>query len=194
MILASCHISREQPPADDYAAWSATNRDGTWTRAAENAVAATSLPDQVPRDIRKFCARYSELRSDSRIMFWAGLLSAMAKYESSFNPETAFTETLRDSHGNNVISRGLLQISIESANQDRYACKAAAAKDLHDPVINLSCGAQILAAWVEADGAVTSTDGDIVGGARYWSVLRAPNPSLEKISAITRDFPFCAAQ
>ena len=192
ILLASCQISRRPPPIGDYAAWSATNRDGTWTQAAENAVSATSLSGQVPNDIQQFCPRYSSLLADSRVMFWAGLLSAMAKFESNFNPETAFTENLKDRNGQNVVSRGLLQISVESANQRRYGCKIVAAKNLHDPATNLACGARILSTWVEIDGVVAYANGVTAGGARYWSVLRTSSHSLDEIKAITRGFGFCA--
>ena len=191
-LLASCEIVREQPPSEDYAAWSFVNRDGSWTQVTERAVAATSLSDQSPKDIQTFCPRYPTLEPDFRVMFWAGLLSAMAKFESNFNPETIFVEELRDGNGDRVISRGLLQLSIESAKQRRYGCKIAAAKDLHDPALNLSCGARILATWVEADGAVASVNGETTGGARYWSVLRASSRNREKVGAITRQFSFCA--
>ncbi len=190
VLISSCQIHWERPLYEDYAAWSSVNRDGTWTHAAETAVSATSLADQVPKDVQKFCPGYSELDTDFKIMFWAGLLSAMAKYESNFNPSTKYTERIKDKHGNSVVSRGLLQISIESANLN-YSCKISKAKDLHDPATNLSCGARILSTWVELDGVVAYTDSGINGGARYWSVLRPVSDTLPKISAITRKFSFC---
>ncbi len=193
MLLASCQIGREQAPPENYAAWSHVNGGGTWTQVTESAVAATSLSDQLPEDIQTFCPRYPTLGPDFRVMFWAGLLSAMAKFESNFNPETVFMEELRDGNGDRVISRGLLQLSVESAKQRRYGCKIVTAKDLHDPAVNLSCAARILATWVEADGAVASVNGETTGGARYWSVLRASSRNLEEIGAITRKFSFCAA-
>ncbi len=194
MLLVSCQTGREHSPGDDYAVWSAANTDGTWTRSAETAVRNTSLPRQVPKDIAAFCPRYPSLDSESRVMFWAGLLSAMAKFESNFNPETKFTEELRDSHKNRVVSRGLLQISIESANQARYACGIVAAKDLHDPAINLSCAARILSTWVELDDVVAATGRENTGGARYWSVLRHSNGRAARVRALTKELSFCEAR
>ena len=86
----------------NYAAWSAVDKDGLWTLAAEQAVGATSLASQSPGDIRMFCPRYAALGPDARVRFWVTLLSAMAKFESNFQPKTAFTETLKDSKGNSV--------------------------------------------------------------------------------------------
>ena len=192
VLISSCQIKRDRQIQDDYAAWSAVNTDRTWTRAAETAVSATTLTDQVPKDIQKFCPEYSALDTKFRTMFWAGLLSAMAKYESNFKPETAYTEKFRDHAGNNVVSRGLLQISIESANQKQYSCLISNSEDLHDPAINLSCGARILSRWIEADGVVAYSNGGNRGGARYWSVLRPALDILPKISAMTRELSFCS--
>ena len=191
LFLNSCQFGGERPLSGNYAAWSTADQGGLWTRTAERAVSTTSLADQSPSDIQMFCPRYTALEADTRVRFWVTLLSAMAKYESNFDPGTAFTETLKDSAGNRVVSRGLLQLSIESANQKRYGCSIRHAQDLHDPAINLSCGARILSTWVEADGVVAYAGGGIGGGARYWSVLRPSNPDRERIRAITRGLGVC---
>ena len=175
----------------DYALWSEANQDGSWTQMAQQAVAATTLAGQNPKDIDKFCPKYSKLNKTFKNKFWVGLLSAMAKYESNFNPQTKYTEKFKDKTGKKVISRGLLQISIESANQKRYDCKIKAAKDLHGPATNLLCGAKILSSWVESDGVVAYHKAKNKGGARYWSVLRTSNPALKKISTMTRGLNFC---
>ena len=184
-------MQEQRNPGQDYAAWSEVNINGAWTQAAEASVARTSLSALNPADIQSFCPAYAQLDADSRVKFWVGLLSAIAKFESNFKPETEFIEKLIDREGNRVVSRGLLQLSIESANQDRYACNITAQKDLHDPEINLSCGARILATWVEADDLVASTVAENIGGGRYWAVLRPASGRLEQISALTRQFPFC---
>lgn len=177
----------------DYAAWSAQNRDGSWTRAAELAVAQSILPKIVPRDISEFCPTYQRLKPKERHKFWVGLMSAMAKPESNFDPNTYFKERFTDAKGRRVISRGLLQISIESANQKRYDCDIPHAKLLHDPVVNLSCGVKILSKWVKEDGIIASKElqGTHKGGGRYWSTLRAKTGHLNWIQSFTRDLPIC---
>src|SRR5215510_5826941 len=165
--------------AEDYAAWARKNPDGSWTAAAEAAVAASSLPQAVPADIDKFCPGYAARNTDERKVFWVGLLSIVARPESNFKPETKFTEEFADAQGNKVVSRGLLQISIESANQRKYSCGIVKAEDLHDPAINLGCGVKILAAWVKTDNVIaTWGTGKPVGGGRYWSTLREKNNHL----------------
>ncbi|MEM7280540.1 MAG: transglycosylase SLT domain-containing protein [Pseudomonadota bacterium] len=190
-LLTACYISNDPVTDFGYAAWSGTEPARDWTLAAELAVAETDLINQTPTDVKDFCPVYASLSSRDKKRFWAGLLSAMAKFESNFEPRTAFTETLRDSKGNNVVSRGLLQISLESANQARYGCGPLTAKTLHDPATNLSCGARILSKWVRDDGAISHAESPIAGGGRYWSVLRPSNQNLRKIKRLTLNFEFC---
>ncbi len=183
----------------DYAAWSSTNQDGSWTRAAEQAVANSVLPRQVPADVHYFCPTYPTLSVQQRRKFWVGLLSAMAKPESNFQPHRYYTEKFADAKGRRVVSRGLLQISIESANQPRYDCDIPTATLLHDPKVNLACGVKILSKWVKTDGVIAKAKKPkpsnqlkpYVGGSRYWSTLREKHGHLAKIAEFTRALPFC---
>lgn len=178
--------------AADYAAWNKVNKDGSWTLAAENAVRATSLAKLVPKDIKAFCPRYESLDADKRTRFWAGLLSAMAKPESNFKPETTYVEQdILDANKQKVISRGLLQISIESANQKAYGCAIKNAQDLHQVDVNLNCAARIMARWVQKDGHIAAPSRPDAGAARYWSVLRGRNGHLDAISTFTGKMEVC---
>jgi len=103
---------------------------------------------------------------------WARFVKAMAKAESNWNPNTFYVEkTIFDRHGKNVVSRGLLQISMESANG--YGCNIKEARELHDPETNIKCGLKIMDKLIRRDGQVMGKkDGKWVGLSRYWSVLR----------------------
>ena len=179
--------------AQDYAAWSKKNPDGSWTRTTEIAVAASSLPSVVPKDIGKFCPTYKRLPRKKRIQFWVGLLSSMAEFESTFNPEAAARGPFKDVFRRRGVNRGLLQISKESANQPGYSCDIKKAKHLHDPAVHLPCAVKILSTWVSADRVIASYKGDkkTRGGARYWAVLREKNGRLPAISNFTRNLSFC---
>jgi len=180
--------------ADDYAAWARKNPDGSWTAAAETAVAASTLAQSVPADVEKFCPGYAARSADDRNVFWVGLLSIVARPESNFKPETTFTEDFPDAQGKKVVSRGLLQISIESANQKKYSCGIVKAEDLHDPSINLGCGVKILDAWVKTDNVIaTWGTGKPAGGGRYWSTLREKNNHLPELTKFTRSLKVCTA-
>lgn len=179
----------------DYAAWSGHNKDGSWTRQLERSVQQSKLPQLKPADIVQFCPAYPKLNLRQRSQFWVGLLSAMAKPESNFQPLTRYQEKFRDGKGKPVISRGLLQISQESANQPRYSCNITQAEQLHDPAINLNCAVRIMQKWVQTDGQISSSDWgtQAKGAARYWSVLRPARGQLPQIRRFTSQLPVCRA-
>ncbi|WP_337840134.1 transglycosylase SLT domain-containing protein [Rheinheimera sp.] len=179
----------------DYAAWAGHNKDGSWTRQLERSVQQSKLPQLKPADITQFCPAYPKLTLHQRSKFWVGLLSAMAKPESNFQPLTRYQEKFRDGKGKPVISRGLLQISQESANQPRYSCNITKAEQLHDPAINLSCAVRIMQKWVQTDGQISSSDWgtQAKGAARYWSVLRPARGQLPQIRRFTSQLPVCRA-
>lgn len=182
----------------DYAAWAKHNKDGSWTKLLEKRVTQSKLPSYIPRDISQFCPKYSRLNQTARSQFWVGLLSAMAKPESHFKSHRHYKERFKDSKGRPVISRGLLQISHESANQPRYNCAIKQAQELHQPETNLNCAVKILEHWVKADGVIAAhplqqaQPAKHQGGARYWSVLRAERGHLDSIKHFTRQLPSCA--
>ncbi|NCN39650.1 transglycosylase SLT domain-containing protein [bacterium] len=124
-----------------------------------------------PADIGEFCPNYSKLSRGNKKNFWTYLLSAMTEFESNFNPSLQYRENFKDSKGNYIISRGLLQLSQESANG--YSCNIRDAQDLHNPFTNLSCAIRIIDRWVGRDKRIAGqVSGGWRGGARYWSVLR----------------------
>lgn len=79
-----------------------------WTRIAEATVGATGLANATPKDAKNFCPAYAGLNPERRKIFWAGLLSAMARPESNFKPEATYVEPdILDANKQNVVSRGL---------------------------------------------------------------------------------------
>jgi len=137
------------------------------------------LLDVVPADRSLFCPRYSKMSYAQRKQYWTFMISAMTRFESNFNTNTKYTESFTDSNGKKVISRGLLQISIESGRG--YDCDLRTAQDLHDPYKNLACGIRILNRWVSRDGRIAGkVSSKWRGGARYWAVLRAGDKTSYK--------------
>jgi hypothetical protein len=137
--------------------WDARPEADEWTRAALVAVAAHDdvLASRVPADIATWCPNYKKATMMQRRSFWAGVLSAVTKYESSFNPAAS-------GGGGRYI--GLLQISPKSAAQ--HDCTARSAKALKDGAANLQCGVEIMADAVGRDGVVAGKGGQGVG--RDW--------------------------
>jgi hypothetical protein len=179
----------------DYAAWAMKNPAGSWTKAAEAAVVESRLHATTPADVVKFCPNYKALGTNDRSKFWVGLLSAIARPESGFNPAARHVERTGDRFENPIISRGLLQISFGSAKASRYGCVAVQkAEDLEKAETNLACGARILATWVKQDGVIANSGRhESKGGARVWPVLWQRSNRLPAITSFTRQLPFCAA-
>ncbi len=180
----------------NFGAWAKKNPDGSWTKAASNAVWHSTLPFSVPKDIGKFCPSYIKRAYGDRADFWAGLISIMARPESNFNSSTEYIESFKDNEGKPVVSRGLLQLSIESARG--YKCDAKAnvktAQDLHDPGKNIACASVILDKLVNTDNIIATygpKGAKPSGGGRYWSVLREGNGHLPEIMKFTRSLEVC---
>lgn len=154
-------------------------------------VLGQDLLDVIPADRATFCPKYSSLSYAQRKQYWTFLISSMVRFESNFNTNTKYTEDFNDSNGNKVISRGLLQISIESANS--YGCGFKNAQELHDPHKNLSCGIRILNRWVARDGRIAGkVSGKWRGGARYWAVMReGDKTSYKSIVKWSKDLSLC---
>lgn len=162
------------------AAWSAGRPQDmqrkAWTDHLWTETLRLAVPSLVatPKDLQSYCPNWPNLNTKDRRAFLVVLLSIMTRYESNFNPATQYRENFNDSQGRPVISRGLLQLSVESSRA--YGCDVTETT-LHDPFINLSCGLRILNRWIERDQyfgtSLREPQGNRhLGGARYWAVLR----------------------
>ena len=141
-----------------------------WTYEALEELGGDLLA-QRPSDVLEFCATYDELDLEEKKMFWIRLISVMTRYESFFDPSVQYQEAFDDQNGDPIVSRGLLQLSIESGRG--YGCELENEQALHDPKTNLRCGVRILNRWIGRDGVISLKDGTTwKGGARYWAVLR----------------------
>ncbi len=163
-----------------------------WNEFSYKAMAdlGSDLLENEPADIKTFCPAYENLNKEGQVMFWISLVAAMTRYESSFNPATSYQENFKDQNGEYIVSRGLLQLSIESGRG--YGCPLESALSLHDPETNLRCGIRILNRWVGRDGLITgkSSSGSWRGGARYWAVLRKTS-TLQGIIEKTKNNSLC---
>lgn len=193
VLLAASGAARADYPA---AAWDAEPDGARWTAFAHAAVEqhGQSLLQTIPTDIEQFCPGFASRGEKDRQAFWVFLMSSLAKFESSYNPATSFDETTVDTgmvtrDGAPIISRGLLQISRESANG--YGCGIADPQQLHDPETNIVCGVRIFNRWIERDGVISGKEGKRWRGlARYFSPFR----SAKKLASMQADAsrqPYC---
>jgi hypothetical protein len=133
-----------------------------------------------PEDAAVFCLRYPSLNQPDRRVFWATLITAIAKQESHFDPMALLWEGPHDPE----FSIGLLQIS--PSNKRAYQCDFASEDELTDPAHNLRCGGNILTKLVQRGHQIGGGDAKAgkSGAAKYWSTLRIVS---EKPSAAGKD-------
>lgn len=160
--------------------WDKRPEAAEWTTRSLVAVAARDdvLASRVPADIATWCPRYPTASLPDRRAFWVGLLSAVAKYESSWNPRAA-------GGGGRYI--GLMQISPKSAKN--YGCDVTSVSGLKDGGANLECAVKLLAYQVDRDGVVAGKGNRGIG--RDWMPLRKSSKRAE-MAAWTSKQAYCA--
>lgn len=153
-----------------------------WTAATLAALRAEGavLASTVPVDVDEFCPNYADATMPERRAFWAGLFSALAKHESTWNPKAK---------GGGGRWIGLMQIAPRTA--DAYGCDLPVGKGLTDGNANLACAVRIAAAQVGRDEAIASDgSGGWRGIARDWAPMRSEKKRSD-IAAWTRKQDYC---
>ncbi|MEM9344941.1 MAG: transglycosylase SLT domain-containing protein [Pseudomonadota bacterium] len=145
------------------ARWEQRRNGDLWTRVALAAAKANGLVDVVPEDITAWCPAYPNQTPENRAAFWAALISAVARYESTWN-ERAISPNGR--------WHGLMQIQPSTA--EFRGCRAQTGQALRVGTANVSCAARIMSVTVPRDNAI-SLKGDRRwrGVAADWGPIRA---------------------
>jgi hypothetical protein len=161
--------------------WDFRPEGQVWTEATLAALQThgAALAATEPADIARFCPDYPQASMPERRAFWAGLLSALAKHESTWQPKVA---------GGGGRWLGLLQIDPRTARG--YGCAAQTPAALYDGAANLQCGVRIAAAQVARDGEVMGGPGRWRGVARDWAPFRSA-AKAEDMAAWTRAQDYC---
>ena len=162
--LAGCMGTAELSMNDFQPAmrWDHRQEAPDWTGRTLIAVAGEDdkLAGVVPADITIWCPGYPTASLAERRLFWVGLLSALAKHESTWNPRAS---------GGGGRWIGLTQIAPSTARQ--YGCSARTSAALKDGAANLACAVEIMADNVAADGMVAGSRGTR-GLGRDWAPFR----------------------
>lgn len=151
-------------------AWDHRPEATDWTEATLEALKAEGavLASTVPMDVAAFCPTYAEATPDERRAFWAGLFSAIAKFESTWNPQAT---------GGGGRYFGLLQISPTTA--DYVGCDG----NLHDGVDNLQCAVKIAAKDADVGEPVARIT-------RAWGPMHSAD-KRSQVAAFTRAQSYC---
>jgi hypothetical protein len=162
------------------ARWDHRGEAASWSSAALRALSshASVLPQKVPRDIAEWCPAYPTADTAQRKHFWVGLLSALAKHESTYRPGAV---------GGGGKWYGLLQILPATARG--YNCKARTGTALKDGTANLSCALRIMSVTVPRDGVISH---GMRGVAADWGPFHSRR-KREDMKAWTRGQAYCTA-
>lgn len=183
LLVAACAAPVEDLPPPVAALpvmqWDHHPEAPEWTEATLDALEqeGATLLSLVPQDIASWCPAYPAAPTEQRAAFWAGLLSALARFESTWNPGAV---------GGGGQWFGLVQIAPATARG--YGCDATTGDALTDGAANLQCAVRIAARTVPRDGVVASGGG---GFAADWG----PFANAERRAAMaewTRQQDYCA--
>ena len=159
--------------------WRNRQEADRWSHAALRALRshASVLPRTVPRDIADWCPAYPTNDISAREAFWIGLLSTLAKHESTFRPTAV---------GGGGKWYGLLQILPATARG--YKCNARSQSDLKNGAANLQCALRIMAVTVPRDGVVSH---GMRGVAADWGPFHSRTKRTDMMQWMRKQ-PYCA--
>ena len=186
-VGGSAPVASVRPPARPFVRtatvlpdlrWDHVDGSERWTRAAMRALDqhGDDLVDTDPQDIGAWCPAYRDADEWDRKAFWAGLLSAMAKHESTYRPRAV---------GGDGLWYGLVQILPATARS--YGCRAQTGEALKDGALNMSCAVRILNHTVPRDNVVSK---GMRGVAADWGPFHSPAKREDMRDWIV-DQPFC---
>ena len=179
-VLAGCSALEDDEPHVTVARWDHKAQGPEWTSTVMEALEGPGAPmvALVPGDIDTWCPGYTTASLEERKAFWVGLLSALAKHESTWQPHVS---------GGNGRWHGLLQISPGTARG--YGCEARSASALKDGSANLRCAVRIMGVTVPRDGVISE---GMRGIAADWGPFHQRSKRTE-MAAWTRSLPYCQA-
>lgn len=178
---ADAEDSQERADIVPVAQWDNHPQGALWTDATLLALsnAGEALLRSVPSDISTFCPAYPDQSPDARAAFWTSLLSALAGYESTWNP---------DAVGGGGRWYGLVQIAPATARG--YGCAATTGEALKSGEANLSCAIRIWSQTVIRDNAVALSNGRRAGIAADWGPM-TQSAKRADMAAYTRSLSYC---
>ena len=179
-VLAGCTAMQDNEPLVTVARWDHKDEGAEWTATVLEALEGPGAPmvALVPEDIETWCPGYVTATLEERKAFWVGLLSALAKHESTWQPHVS---------GGGGLWHGLLQISPGTARG--YGCEARSAAALKDGPANLRCAVRIMGVTVPRDGVISE---GMRGIAADWGPFHQRSKRLE-MAEWTRSLPYCQA-
>ncbi len=144
------------------AVWAKVPGTEAWTKTVLRALNRLREDLEEARDLEQFCPEYSQASKFQRNVCWLRLISAVAKFESSFNPQHRYLEPM------GMYSIGLMQLS-----DGECILNGDPRPNLANASNNLKCAMAMMAKLIRRDRYI---DGPLWarGAGAYWSTLRRP--------------------
>lgn len=171
-------FSTKSEPTEAVMRWDHRPESDSWTTTTLAALDThgANLVNTMPADIDTWCPAYKSANLDGRKAFWTGLLSTLAKHESTWNPGAV---------GGGGKWFGLVQISPATARH--YGCQARSGEALKDGDLNLSCAVRIMDVTVPRDGVVSQ---GMRGVAADWGPFHSSTKRQDMITWMNAQ-PYC---
>ncbi len=172
--------TKNAPAAEQSMRWDQIPSSAAWTEATLAALDdhGQNLVNTTPADIKSWCPGYVKAGEEGRKAFWTGLLSTLAKHESTWQPDVV---------GGGGRWFGLVQIAPATARG--YGCAAGSGEALKDGSANLSCAVRILDTTVPRDGVVSA---GMRGVAADWGPFHQASKREDMRSWMLAQ-PYCAS-
>lgn len=178
MALRQAPASAKAQPASSGAPnmrWGSRRGSDAWTNELLSALESHGgrLVQVVPADVSAYCPGYLTAGTEERKAFWAGLVSSIAKHESTWNPRAS---------GGGGKWLGMMQIAPSTWRAN--GCNG----EILDGGDNLSCAVRIMAKQVGRDGVIAG--GGARGVGRDWAPMRSGAKRAD-IAGWTRQQAYC---
>ncbi|MBX3021600.1 MAG: transglycosylase SLT domain-containing protein [Bdellovibrionales bacterium] len=180
--------------------WEGQTKDGLlWSAFVFQVIGAEAASVLLPGsdDVREFCPAYDNISNAQRVNFWAFLISAIAKYESAFDPQARVMLSGTDEvTGKRTYAEGLMQLSYRDIRtyafcafdweKDKKLSLQDTARTIWDPLKSLDCGIKILATQIESVKKIGHAS-------TYWNALKPSGikSRLTEIKTASKALPFC---
>lgn len=158
----------------------------SWSEHLNNAMKANLATFNGAKDVTDFCPKWITLDNDQKVLVLSTMAVEIARYESSFNPNSIYHEP----PPLGIDSIGLYQLSYE--DKFSWCLMDRKAKTLQNPLINIECAVPAMASLARRDGYIAkgSSGGGRLGLSRYWSVMWT-NKKKSNILSVTKALAIC---
>lgn len=143
------------------AAWDHLPEGDSWNRSVLGRVHAKQKTFELARDLDDFCPGYANANSAQKDTCWLRIVSAIARYESNFNPRATYLE-----------HTGRTSVGLLMMNPD-HCPGAHTVEALKDATLNINCAMDRMRLLISRDHSLSGA-APKRGAAAYWSVLRPP--------------------